>query len=48
MSDLQERAEKFTKPQKYKKLGLYPYFKVIESGQDAEVKIQGHEVSMFG
>ena len=48
MSDLQERAEKFTEPQKYKKLGLYPYFRVIESGQDAEVKIQGHEVSMFG
>ncbi len=48
MSDLQKRAEEFTEPQKYKKLGLYPYFRVIESGQDAEVKIQGHKVSMFG
>ncbi|HDO06486.1 MAG TPA: pyridoxal phosphate-dependent aminotransferase family protein, partial [Bacteroidetes bacterium] len=48
MSDLQKRAEKFTEPQKYKKLGLYPYFRVIESGQDAEVEIRGHKVSMFG
>jgi 8-amino-7-oxononanoate synthase len=48
MSDLQRRAEKFTEPQKYKKLGLYPYFRVIESGQDAEVKIKGHKISMFG
>lgn len=48
MSDLQRRAEKFTEPQKYKKLGLYPYFRVIESGQDAEVVIQGHKISMFG
>ncbi len=48
MSDLQNRAEKFTEPQKYKKLGLYPYFRVIESGQDAEVLISGHKVSMFG
>ncbi len=48
MSDLQKRAEKFTEPQKYKKLGLYPYFRVIESGQDAEVVIQGHKISMFG
>jgi len=48
MSDLQKRAEKFTEPQKYKDLGLYPYFRVIESGQDAEVKIQGHKISMFG
>jgi len=48
MSDLQRRAEKFTEPQKYKKLGLYPYFRVIESGQDAVVNIQGHKISMFG
>ena len=48
MSDLQRRAEKFTEPQKYKKLGLYPYFRVIESGQDAVVSIQGHKISMFG
>ncbi len=48
MSDLQIRAEKFTEPQKYKKLGLYPYFRVIESGQDAYVEIDGHKVSMFG
>ncbi len=48
MSNLQKRAEKYTAPQKYKKLGLYPYFRVIESGQGTEVEIQGHKVSMFG
>jgi 8-amino-7-oxononanoate synthase len=48
MSDLQKRAENFTEPQKYKKLGVYPYFRVIESGQDAEVEINGQKVSMFG
>ncbi len=48
MSDLQKRAEKFTEPQRFKKLGVYPYFRVIESGQDAEVKINGQKVSMFG
>jgi len=48
MSNLQKRAEKFTEPQKYKKLGLYPYFRMIESGQDAEVKMHGQKISMFG
>ena len=48
MSNLQKRAEKFTEPQKYKKLGLYPYFRIIESGQDAEVKMHGQKISMFG
>ena len=48
MSNLQKRAERFTEPQRYKNLGVYPYFRVIESGQDAEVQIDGHKVSMFG
>ncbi|UBM62770.1 aminotransferase class I/II-fold pyridoxal phosphate-dependent enzyme [Candidatus Sulfidibacterium hydrothermale] len=48
MSDLQNRAEKFTAPQKYKKLGVYPYFRMLESGQDAVVEMKGHKVSMFG
>ncbi|HHH53250.1 MAG TPA: pyridoxal phosphate-dependent aminotransferase family protein [Bacteroidetes bacterium] len=30
------------------KLGLYPYFRVIESEQDTEVKINGQDVLMFG
>ncbi len=48
MSKLQKRAEKFTEPQKYKKLGLYPYFRMLESGQDAQVKMHGKKISMFG
>ena len=48
MSRLQKRAEKFTEPQKYKKLGLYPYFRMIESGQDAQVEMHGQKISMFG
>lgn len=48
MSKLQKRAEKFTEPQKYKKLGLYPYFRMIESGQDAQVEMHGQKISMFG
>jgi 8-amino-7-oxononanoate synthase len=48
MSNLQNRAEKFTEPQKYKKLGVYPYFRMLESGQDAVVEMKGHKVSMFG
>ncbi len=48
MSKLQKRAEKFTEPQKYKKLGLYPYFRMLESGQDAQVEMHGQKISMFG
>ncbi len=48
MSKLQKRAEKFTEPQKYKKLGLYPYFRMLESGQDAQVEMHGKKISMFG
>ncbi len=48
MSKLQKRAESFTEPQKYKKLGLYPYFRMLESGQDAEVEMHGQKISMFG
>ncbi len=48
MNNLQKRAKNFTEPQKYKDLGLYPYFRVIESGQDAEVLMGGHHISMFG
>ncbi len=48
MSDLEKRAENFTQPQEYKDQGLYPFFRVIESGQDAEVQMAGRKVSMFG
>jgi len=35
-------------PQKVEKLGLYPFFRTIESEQDTVVKIKGQDVLMFG
>lgn len=35
-------------PQKIQEMGLYPYFRTIESEQDTVVKIQGKDVLMFG
>ncbi len=35
-------------PQKIQQLGLYPYFRTIESEQDTVVKIKGKDVLMFG
>ena len=48
MSELQKRAIKFDEPQRVKDLGLYPYFRVLQSGQDKEVVINGKKVLMFG
>lgn len=48
MSKLQKRAIEFNEPQRVKDLGLYPYFRVLQSGQDKEVVINGKEVLMFG
>lgn len=36
------------KPQLIKELGLYPYFKAIESEQDTEVIVNGKKTLMFG
>ena len=38
----------FDAPQKIEKMGLYPFFRVIESEQDTVVKIKGNDVLMFG
>ncbi len=38
----------FEIPDRLKELGLYPYFRVIESDQDTEVSIEGRRVLMFG
>ena len=35
-------------PQKYKELGLYPYFREIEGMQGTEVEMGGKNVLMFG
>ncbi len=46
--ELIDRMKKYTAPEDLRKLGLYPYFRVIESEQDTEVLIDGRKVLMFG
>ena len=48
MGILQERLAKYDRPQKYKALGIYPYFREIEGKQGTEVLMDGHRVLMFG
>ncbi len=45
---LHKKMKAYDIPQKYQKLGVYPYFRVIESDQDTEVIIDGKKVIMFG
>jgi 8-amino-7-oxononanoate synthase len=45
---LQKKMNAYDIPQKVQKLGLYPYFRTIESEQDTVVKINGKDVLMFG
>jgi len=45
---LVQRTKTYTEPQKVKEIGLYPYFRVIESDQDTEVIVNGRKVLMFG
>jgi 8-amino-7-oxononanoate synthase len=45
---LQQKIEQYSAPQKLRDLGLYPYFRVIESDQDTEVIINGKKTLMFG
>lgn len=48
MKLLQAKLAKYDAPQKAKAAGVYPYFRKIESEQDAEVLINGKKVLMFG
>jgi 8-amino-7-oxononanoate synthase len=48
MRMLQRKTVHYTEPQKVEKLGLYPFFRVIESDQDTTVTIRGKKVLMFG
>ncbi|KAA6343495.1 8-amino-7-oxononanoate synthase [termite gut metagenome] len=48
MGLLQEKLVKYDLPQQIKAQGLYPYFRCIESEQDAEVIMSGKKVLMFG
>lgn len=48
MGLLQERFKEYREPQKYMELGIYPYFREIDSHQDTEVIMDGQKVLMFG
>ena len=48
MSILDERLAKYTLPQHYMDLGMYPYFREIDGKQGTEVNMGGHDVLMFG
>ena len=48
MSLLIKTLDKYDAPQKYKEMGVYPYFRPIESDQDTVVTINGKPVLMFG
>ncbi len=45
---LKSKVAKFEEPDKFRKIDLYPFFRVIESEQDTVVKINGQDVLMFG
>ena len=45
---MRERFAQYREPQKVQEAGLYPYYRAIESEQDAEVVISGKKVLMFG
>ncbi|HSV89271.1 MAG TPA: pyridoxal phosphate-dependent aminotransferase family protein [Bacteroidales bacterium] len=48
MKLLQKRLSLYDAPQKAIQMGIYPYFRVIESDQDTEVMVNGRKVLMFG
>lgn len=48
LNPLRQKMRNYSEPQKVQELGLYPYFRVIESEQDTTVTIEGKPVLMFG
>ncbi len=48
MSPLKQKMKSYTLPQQIQQMGLYPFFRTIESEQDTVVKINGKDVLMFG
>lgn len=48
MSPLQQKMTSYTLPQQIEAMGLYPFFRTIESEQDTVVKIGGKDILMFG
>jgi 8-amino-7-oxononanoate synthase len=47
-TDLFQKCRDYTRHRDIVARGIYPYFKAIESGADAEVSIQGRRVIMIG
>ncbi|NQV02751.1 MAG: pyridoxal phosphate-dependent aminotransferase family protein [Bacteroidia bacterium] len=48
MSLLNKKTSRYKEPQNAEKIGLYPFFRVIDSDQDTVVSINGKPVLMFG
>lgn len=48
MRILQRKMAHYTEPQKVEKMGIYPFFRMIESDQDTVVTMKGKKVLMFG
>ena len=48
MGLLQEKFSKYRVPQECMAMGVYPYFREIDSAQDTEVMMDGKKVLMFG
>mgnify|MGYP000458347481 FL=1 len=48
MKQLRSKLARYQEPQRVKALGVYPYFRAIESEQDTEVIMRGKRVLMFG
>ncbi len=46
--NLLKRVSQFKDAEVTRAAGLYPYFRVIESGQDTEVILDGKKTLMFG
>jgi len=46
--DIFEKCRNFTEAEEVKRLGVYPYFRAISSGQDTEVIVDGKRMIMIG
>ena len=48
LSGLFDKCDNFTRADELKASGLYPYLRVIETGQDTEVQVNGRKMLMLG
>lgn len=48
MTDIFEKCHRFTTARELQKIGVYPFFRVIESAQDPEVVMNGRRMIMVG